>query len=65
MNILVIVCEQDLYKQTEFIAQRASDYLHQSVMGSIKKLVLGIQVGVKDYKMYLQVSCFIRVYCTA
>lgn len=25
MNILVIVCEQDLYKQTEFIAQRASD----------------------------------------
>lgn len=44
MNILVIVCEQDLYKQTEFIAQRASDYLHQSVTGSIKKLVLGIQV---------------------
>jgi hypothetical protein len=37
MNILVIVFERDLYKQTEFIAQRASDYVHQSITGSIRK----------------------------
>lgn len=31
MNIPVIVCEKDLYKQIEFIAQRASDYVHQFI----------------------------------
>ena len=30
-----IVFENDLYKQTEFIAQRASDYVYQPIPGSI------------------------------
>ena len=44
MNILVIVTE-DLYKETEFIAQRASDMSIKCITGSItEKLVLGLQV---------------------
>jgi hypothetical protein len=61
INILVIVCERDLYKLIEFIAQRASDYIYQVHLGFYNREASARHTGVNDYKMYSHVSCFIVV----